>query len=141
MKKRYEYVIIAGCGRLGASLASMLSEHHVNVVIIDRDSNSFRKLSKNFSGFTIEADVTESDTLVSAKVDKADIVVATTDDDNVNILVSQISSGIYHVPRVIARLHDPARRGAYEGLHIQTICPATLSVEAFKRILLNEGDM
>lgn len=131
-----EYVIIIGCGRLGSHLANLLSKEGKSVVVIDKDQGSFTRLSENFSGFTIEADAIEIEALLQAKIDKADVVVATTNDDNTNIMIAQIAKTIYNVPKVIARLFDPARQRVYDELEIEIICPTILSAVAFRNIIV-----
>ncbi|MFZ5969081.1 MAG: potassium channel family protein [Bacillota bacterium] len=140
---RDEYIIIVGCGRLGSHLARLLSKARKSVVIIDKDAHAFHRLSDDFSGFTIEADAVEIDTLVRAKIDKADIVVTTTNDDNTNVMIAQIAKTIYHVPKVIARLFEPSRQEIYEELDIETLCPTILSAEALKNNIIGEemGDL
>lgn len=135
MNNKDEYIIIIGCGRLGSHLANLLSASKKSVVIIDKDEKSFNRLDSNFSGFTIEADAVELQILKDAKIDKADIVVAVTNDDNTNIMVSQIAKRIYNTPKVIARLIEPNKQKIYENLDIITICPTILSAEEFSKII------
>lgn len=135
-KNKDEYIIIVGCGRLGSHLASLLSKARKSVVVIDKEEKAFLKLSEDFSGFTIEADATEEDTLLEAKIDKADVLVATTNDDNTNIMVAQIAKTVYNVPKVIARLFEPLRQRVYEELDIDTICPTILSAIEFKNLII-----
>jgi trk system potassium uptake protein TrkA len=137
-KNNDEYIIIVGCGRLGSHLANLLSKARKSVVVIDKDEKAFNRLSDDFSGFTIEADAIEIETLKKAKIDKADVIAATTNDDNTNIMIAQIAKTIYGVPKVIARLFEPSREKVYEELEVETICPTTLSAIEFKSIILKE---
>lgn len=129
---RDEYIIIIGCGRLGSHLARLLSKARQSVVVIDKDAHAFHRLSDDFSGFTIEADAVEIDSLLQAKIHKADVVVTTTNDDNTNLMIAQIAKTIYKVPKVIARLFEPSRQQVYEELDIDTLCPTILSAVALK---------
>ncbi|SCY02910.1 potassium channel family protein [Alkaliphilus peptidifermentans] len=135
-KNNDEYIIIVGCGRLGSHLASLLSKTRRSVVVIDKEQHAFHRLSDDFSGFTIEADAIEIDTLLEAKINKADVLVATTNDDNTNIMVAQIAKTIYGVPKVVARLFEPSRKIVYEELDVETISPTVLSSIAFKNIIV-----
>ncbi|WP_202707614.1 potassium channel family protein [Sporosalibacterium faouarense] len=135
-KNKDEYIIIVGCGRLGANLASLLSKARKSIVVIDNDRDAFNRLSDEFSGFTIEADATEEAALLEAKIERADVVVATTNDDNTNIMIAQIAKSIYNVDKVVARLFEPSRQKVYEELDIETICPTELSAIAFRNIIL-----
>lgn len=136
--KKDEYVVIVGCGRLGSHLASLLSKERKSVVVIDKDEYAFHRLADDFSGFTIEADAIEIDSLLRAKIDKADVVVTTTNDDNTNILIAQIAKIIYKVPKVIARLFEPSRQEVYEELGIETLCPTILSAIELKNSIVKD---
>ncbi|MBB6218136.1 trk system potassium uptake protein TrkA [Anaerosolibacter carboniphilus] len=140
---RDEYIIVIGCGRLGSHLARLLSKARKSVVVIDKDEHAFHRLSDEYSGFTIEADAVEIDTLLRAKIDKADVVVTTTNDDNTNLMIAQIAKTIYKVPKVIARLFEPSRQPVYEELGIDTLCPTILSAEALRNTIIGEetGDL
>ncbi|MGB5897123.1 MAG: TrkA family potassium uptake protein [Geitlerinemataceae cyanobacterium] len=129
--KSSQYIVVVGCGRLGAILASRLSGQGHSIVAIDRDENNFGKLSSEFSGFQIAGDATEIEVLRSAKVDRADCLFAVTDRDNVNLMVVQVAKEVFNVPMAIARVFDPAREEIYRDLDIQTISPTQLAVEAF----------
>jgi len=134
--KRETYIIIIGCGRLGAYLANSLGESKENsIVIIDKNEQSFERLNNSFSGFTLEADATEIEVLKKAKIKEADVVVAATNHDNTNIMITQIAKALFDVPKVIARLIDPSREKVYSELGIDTISPTALSAIEFKRII------
>lgn len=133
--KTDDYIIIAGCGRLGASLANTLSDKNGNVLIMDSDKESFRRLSADFGGLSVVGNATDIDALRDAEIERARAVIAVTNDDNTNIMVAQIASEMFHVKNVIARLYDPERENVYQELGIDTICPATLSVNEIDKIL------
>ncbi|SMP55157.1 potassium channel family protein [Anoxynatronum buryatiense] len=130
-----KYIIIVGCGRLGAHVAKMFTRSRNSLVMIDKDATAFSRLSEEYSGFTIEADAVEQDTLLRAKIDQADVLVATTDDDNTNIMIAQVAREIHHVPEVMLRIYDPSRAKIYEGTGITTICTTLLAAEAFSQAL------
>jgi len=125
------FVLIVGSGRLGSYLANGLSRAGHGVVAIDSDESAFQDLTAEFSGFRIEGDATEIAVLRQARIERADLVLATTRDDGVNMMVAQIASKVFSVPRVIARLFDPKREVVYGRLGIETICPTTLAAELF----------
>ena len=107
--KNKDYTIIVGCGRLGASLASRFSEDGGNVLVIDEDKNSFRKLSPNYGGMVIQGDATEISVLKRAEIKNATSVIAVTNHDNTNVMVAQLAKELFHIDNVIARLYDPDR--------------------------------
>lgn len=130
-----EYTIIIGCGRLGANLANALSNEGENVLIMDRNKDSFRRLASNFGGLSVVADGTDLDKLRMANIDNATAVIAVTNDDNTNIMVAQLAREIFKVDRVIARLYDPECETVYRKLGISTICPSVLSAKEIDKML------
>jgi len=54
-----KYIVIVGCGRLGAHLANHLSRDGHSVVAIDTEDRAFGNLSPEYSGFKVEGDATE----------------------------------------------------------------------------------
>lgn len=129
MKGRY--IIIIGCGRLGRLLAHRYSVKGDSIVMIDKEERAFQNLSSDFSGFTIEGDATEISILQSAKIEKADILLAVTNNDNINLMVSQIGKNIYKIKTVIARVKNPVREVVFNNLNIKTICPTLLAADEF----------
>ena len=134
-RKSDKYTIIVGCGRLGSKLASMISENGENVLIIDKRSEAFRKLSPSFGGIELAGDATEIAVLTEAEIEKATAVVAVTNNDNTNIMVAQLAKELFHVSYVIARLYDPERDCVYKEFGISTVNPATLSSREIERLL------
>ncbi len=136
--KKDKAVLIAGCGRLGGSLAGVLSDRGYNVMIVDKDAESFRKLPPTFTGFQIEGDATDVDVLKNAGIEKADIVMATANDDNINSMIAQIASVIFGIDKVYARFYDTDKQNVLKGLNIQAILPSNLSIHEFEK--LNSDD-
>ncbi|MBI3957287.1 MAG: TrkA family potassium uptake protein [Chloroflexi bacterium] len=126
------YIVIAGCGRLGSLLANELSRQGHSVVVVDRNEAKFAGLSAEFGGFTVVGDAVESDVLRQAKTGQADCFLATTNYDNVNLMLAQVAKTVFRVPLVIARVFDPSRESVYQQLGVATISPTRLSALAFQ---------
>jgi len=124
-----KYIIVIGCGSLGAVLANRLSTMGHSIVVIDQDPAAFDALGSEFSGFKIDGDANEYIVLRQAKVDKADIVLAITNDDNLNIKISQICTQIYKIKQVIARVNKPQSAEIFAKLGIDTVCPTLLATD------------
>jgi trk system potassium uptake protein len=86
--KNSRFILIVGCGRLGSRLANQLSRDGNSVVVIDKDETTFSNLSPDFSGFRVNGDATQMVVLKEAKLKKADVLIATTHEDNVNLMVA-----------------------------------------------------
>ena len=127
----YQYVVIVGCGRVGSMLANRLSGLGSNVVIVDRDETAFDNLSPEFSGFRVLGEAAELATLRQAGIERADCLLAVTSHDNVNLMVAQMARATFGVTKVMARVFDPAREGVYREFGIETVNPATASVDLF----------
>lgn len=133
------YIIIAGCSKVGANLVNRLSEEGHNVVVIDRDKNSFTRLGSGSNCMTITGVPIDEEVLKEAGIEAADSVAAVTDDDNTNIMIAQIARQLYHVPKVIIQTSDPERQRVLSFMGLETICPTTLTVESFFTALAKGG--
>ncbi|WP_049945586.1 potassium channel family protein [Candidatus Stoquefichus massiliensis] len=132
-------IVIMGCGRLGAHLADYLYDEGKEVIVVDKDEISFRKLSSSFGGLTLVSDATELETFEELNIHSNTILIVVTDNDNTNIMISQIAREVYHVKTIICRLYDPQRECVYDEFQIETICPTFLSVHRIEDILKEKG--
>lgn len=114
-------VIIGGCGRVGALLANQFSASGHDVVVIDKDARTYRRLGKGFTGETLKGMVFDRETLEKAQIAVADAFVAVTSGDNSNVVSATIAREVYRVPKVVARIFDPRRAEIYRRLGIQTV--------------------
>ena len=131
-------IIIIGCGKVGARFAQVLSEEGHDVVIVDNDNSSFKALDPEYSGITITGVPIDQDVLKKAGIETADVLTALTPDDNINIMVSQMAKEIFKVPKVIARIYDPARERIFHQFGLKTICPTKMTVDTIKSMVINE---
>ncbi|HIE17438.1 MAG TPA: TrkA family potassium uptake protein [Dehalococcoidia bacterium] len=129
-------VVIMGCGRVGAQLASLLDAEGHKVTVLDIDSHSFRRLPGNFGGTALVGDGTDEEVLRRAGVGEADAFVAVTQGDNRNVMAAQIAKHIFNVPRVVCRIYDPLRKEIYEALGIEAFSPTTIFAQLLKDVLL-----
>lgn len=130
-------VVIAGCGRVGALLASKFSAEGHEVVIIDRDQTAFSRLGKGFSGETIRGIVFDREVLERAGLDRADAFVSVTSGDNSNIVSATIARDIYRVPSVVARIFDPRRADIYRRLGIVTVSSVAWATNEIMSLVLH----
>ena len=128
-------IVIVGCGRYGAPLASRLSARDHNVVVIDRRKEAFKALSSEFSGFTITGSAEELSVLLMGKIEEADCLFSVSNQDTLNLMVTQVAKYIFGVPKVIARVYKPSYEPSCRKFDIEMIRPTQLSLEAFLSIL------
>jgi trk system potassium uptake protein TrkA len=134
-KQLKTFTIIIGCGRLGASLANELSEMANDVIVIDRDKSAFRKLSPSYGGLTLIGDATDLNILKKAEIEKATTLIVVTNNDNTNIMISQISKELYGVSKVITRVYDPERSYVYDNQGIETVSPLILLKDRIRTMI------
>ena len=137
--KRNKFIVI-GCGRLGANIATKMSEMGEDVIIIDSTEDSFRKLKDSFSGYEMVGDATDLAILENAYIKHAKTFVITTDSDNTNIYLAHLCYYVYNVPKIFVRLSDTDKGRLLEGTYIKAIYPFTLSLGEFMD-LYEEGDI
>lgn len=135
-----EYNVVIGCGRLGANIANELSNEEKSVLIIDRNKESFRKLSPHFGGLMITGDATSIEVLQEVNIEKADHVIVVTDNDNTNIMVAQMTKELFNVADVVARIYDTDRLCILENHNIATICPGDLSINKLDHWIKRKED-
>ena len=132
------YVIIMGCGRLGAELAMMLERDQHEVVVLDIDKYAFDHLNTDFKGRKILGDGTDQDTLRRAGAERADAFVAATRGDNRNALAAQIAQHVFNIGRVSSVIFDPMREEVYRSLGLRTINPTKLEAELLRELIEQE---
>jgi trk system potassium uptake protein len=132
-------ILIMGCGRTGAQLASMLDAEGHQITILDINDVSFRRLPPSFKGNALVGDGTNEDTLRKAGIENVDAFLAVTQGDNRNIMAAQVAKYIFHVPKVLLRVYDPLRRELYNSLGLEAFSPTTIFAQLLKDNLVNRG--
>ncbi|WP_254534852.1 cation:proton antiporter domain-containing protein [Halomarina litorea] len=113
-------VLIVGGGRVGRGLAERLEDRGENVVIIDNDQATI-ETARNAGFSARHGDGTDIDVLQSAGIENAKIVAAATADDDVNLLIAQLTNSKFDVETVIARVNTPRNVEAFEELGVRAI--------------------
>jgi trk system potassium uptake protein len=132
-------ILIMGCGRTGAQLASMLDSEGHQITILDTNDYSFHRLPSSFNGTAIVGDGTNEEILIKSGIRECDAFVAVTQGDNRNVMASQIAKHIFKVPKVIMRIYDPLRRELYNSLGLESFSPTVIFAQILKDNLLNRG--
>jgi len=132
-------ILIMGCGRTGAQLATMLDADGHKVTILDTNDLSFRRLPPDFKGTALVGDGTSDDTLIKAGIKEADAFVAVTQGDNRNVMAAQMARHIFRVPKVLLRIYDPLRRELYTKLGFETFSPTLIFAQLLMDNLVNRG--
>ena len=128
-------VVIMGCGRVGARLATLLDIEEHSVTLLDTDAYSFRRLPPDFGGTALVGNGLDQEALKRAGIEKADAFVVVTQGDNRNVMAAQIAKHIFSVPKVVCRIYDPLRRELYNTLGIEAFSPTTIFTQLLKEKL------
>ena len=124
------YIIVVGCETLSARLAKELANLNHNVAVIERDEKKLEVLGVGFNGLIVKGIEFDQENLIEAGIHQADVVLALTDDDNLNITVSLVSTQVFKVKRVIAQVIDPDRRNIYSMLDIESFSTIQMGVNS-----------
>jgi len=124
------YIIVVGCTHIGSMIAKELSNLNHHVVVIERDEQKLESLGSGFNGLVISGVEYDHDNLVQAGIEKADALLAVTDDDNLNITISLVANRIFKVKKVIAEVIDPSRRDQYDLLKIESFSPVKMGINS-----------
>jgi trk system potassium uptake protein TrkA len=125
-------ILIVGCGRLGAQLATLLDADGHTVTILDTDTYSFRRLPATFGGTALLGNGIDEEALKKAGIEEADVFIALTQGDNRNVMAAQMAKHIFHVPRAICRIYDPLRQEMYATLELETLSPTKIFAQILK---------
>jgi trk system potassium uptake protein TrkA len=119
------FIIIAGAGKVGYHLARALVADH-EILIIEQDPDRVDFVAAELGTDVIMlGDACDAATMEQAGMERADLAVATTGDDEDNLTFCQISKARYNVPRSVARINNPQNEGLFRLLGIDSTVSAT----------------
>jgi trk system potassium uptake protein TrkA len=133
-------VVIMGCGRVGAELATLFDREGQEVTILDIDPDSFGQLSPDFKGSCVVGNGIDQDVLRRVGLAEADAFVAVTPGDNRNVMASQMAKHIFGVSRVVCRIFDPVRQELYRNLGLVAVSPTKEVARLLKEALERTGE-
>ncbi len=122
-------VAIAGAGNVGRSIARELLSHDHEVLLIERESRAMKVDSVPEAEWLL-ADACELETLVQARLQTCQVVVASTGDDKVNLVVSLLAKTEFGVDRVVARVNHPKNEWLFNeswGVDVSVSSPRLLA--------------
>jgi trk system potassium uptake protein TrkA len=119
------YVIIVGAGKVGWNLARELIDKGHEVTLIEADRRRYLVVEEELEHAVQYGDATELWVLERAGIQRADLVIAVTGDDEDNMLVCQVAKEKYLCERVIARVNNPRNLQHFKLLNIQPVVSAT----------------
>ncbi len=119
------YIIVVGGGKVGYYLAkSLLGEGH-EVLIIEKDKRKCDIISAELGGVVQRGDGTDSTVMEEAGMNRADLAVAVTGDDEDNLMICQMAKKKFDVKRTIARINNPKNERIFKLLGIDNTVSVT----------------
>jgi trk system potassium uptake protein TrkA len=129
------YVIIAGGGKVGWNLARELIAKGNEVTLIESERTRYLTIEQELEHAVQYGDGTELWVLERAGIQRADLAIAVTGDDEDNLLICQMAKEKYLCERIIARVNNPRNRSWFELLGIQ---PAVSATDLILRLIEHE---
>ena len=129
------YVVIAGAGKVGWNLARELISKRHEVTVIESDRSRYLTVEQELEHAIQYGDATELWVLERAGINRADLTIAVTGDDEDNLLICQLAKEKYLCERIIARVNNPRNREYFELLGIQ---PAVSATDLILRLIEHE---
>ena len=128
-------IIICGAGRVGFTIGKLLSEQNHSITIIDQSSDDIQKINESLDVKAIVGKATSPSVLEKANTNDADMIIAVTRNDEINMLICQIAYSIFKVPKKIARIRsqeylDPKFSGLFnkENLPIDYVISPEIEI-------------
>jgi len=99
-------IIICGAGRVGFTISKILSEQNHSITVIDQSSEDIQKINENLDVKAIVGKATYPSILEKADATNADMIIAVTKNDEINMLICQIAYTVFNIPKKIARIRS-----------------------------------
>ncbi|EAR62594.1 Trk system potassium transporter TrkA [Neptuniibacter caesariensis] len=139
-------IIILGAGQVGGTLAENLASEDNDITVVDTDSGRLRELQDRLDIRTIEGKASYPSVLDQAGAQDADMLIAVTNSDEVNMIACQIGQTLFNTPTKIARVreHDYLNKNqkifGEKGIPIDVrISPELLVTKHIKRLIQHPG--
>ncbi len=97
-------IIICGAGRVGFTIAKLLSEQNHSITVIDQSSDDIQKINETLDVKAIVGKATSPAILEKANIAEANMIIAVTRNDEINMLICQIAYSLFKIPKKIARI-------------------------------------
>ena len=97
-------IIICGAGRVGSTIAKLLSSQNHSITVIDQSSDDIQKINETLDVKAIVGKATSPAILEKANISEANMIIAVTRNDEINMLICQIAYSLFKTPKKIARI-------------------------------------
>ncbi|MGA9768934.1 MAG: NAD-binding protein [Blastocatellia bacterium] len=123
-------IVVIGYGRVGSRTVAALVERGHEITLIDKETSRLGRASHLEGVDLVQGNGIDVDVQREAGMGEADLLLAITFDDNVNLMAAQVARTHFHVPRAIARVYEPSHAEAtQEDPKLSVVCPTLLAGE------------
>ena len=141
-------IIILGAGQVGGTLTEHLADEQNDVTVVDSSDSALRQLQERLDIRTVKGDASKPTTLADAGAQDADMLIAVTDSDEVNMLAGAIAYTLYRTPTKICRIREVDYLNEDKKLFQSgaipvdvSISPERLVTDAIHQLILNPGSL
>lgn len=122
-------IVLIGYGRVGSRILAALVEREHQISLVDKEGTRLSRAAHYDGVALVQGNAIDVDVQREAGVGEADILLALTRDDNVNLMAAQVARTHFQVPRAIARVYEPSHAEAtQEDPQLSVVCPTLLAV-------------
>ncbi len=141
-------IIILGAGQVGGTLTEHLADEQNDVTVVDSSDSALRQLQERLDIRTVKGDASKPTTLADAGAQDADMLIAVTDSDEVNMLACTIAYTLYRTPTKICRIREVDYLNEDKKLFRSGAIPVDVSIspehlvtDAIHQLILNPGSL
>ncbi len=141
-------IIILGAGQVGGTLTEHLADEQNDVTVVDNSDAALRQLQERLDIRTVKGDASKPTTLADAGAEDADMLIAVTDSDEVNMLACTIAYTLYRTPTKICRIREVDYLNEDKKLFQSGAIPVDVSIspehlvtDAIHQLILNPGSL
>ena len=138
-------IIILGAGQVGGTLAEHLAIEQNDVTVVDTNAEKLRTLQDRLDLQTVTGHASHPNTLLRAGAEDADMLIAVTNSDEINMLACQIAYTLFKTPKKISRVRSPnylAHPEMFDSEHVPVdvlISPEQLVTKSIRELIANPG--
>ena len=139
-------IIILGAGQVGGTLAEHLADEQNDITVVDTSSDKLRALHDRLDIGTVTGEASHPNTLFKAGADDADMLIAVTNSDEINLMACQVAHSLFNTPTKISRVRSPNYLAHQEQLFNSgnipvdvIIGPEQLVTKNIRQLIANPG--
>jgi trk system potassium uptake protein len=134
-------VIVVGYGRVGSALAREAVARGHAVTVIDNHTSRVQRAARLQGARVVAGNAVDVQVQREAAVGSADLFLAVTSNDNVNLVAAQIAVEVFQVTNVVARVYAPSRAEVTASRGIVTVCPTSYAIDkSLELMVAAEGE-